>query len=461
MSSPRAPRASFCTLGCKVNQYETRETAADLLRLGYRLVPFGQPADVCVVNTCSVTHEADAKSRAALRRGTRAGADPLVVATGCYVETAPQAVAAIAGVSAVIPNADKPRLAEIVDETLRRSGRLLFPAATDDEPEELLPAHGNDELISLLRNAAGTVARTRAVIKIQDGCNHFCTFCIIPMTRGRLRSRDSGAVLAEARELVAQGFSELVLTGICIGDYGDEKGQPEQPRDPLAKLIEHLADIPGVQRLRLSSVDPADVTDDLIHTLAETPQACPHLHLSLQAGSDAVLDRMRRRYSAAEFRALVERIYAAMPGAGLTGDVIVGFPGETPEQFAETIRLCEDSRLCKLHVFPYSARTGTQAARWADDVPPAEKQRRVRELSCVSDQLGLAFAERHLGETVEVLAEQRDRHTGLMSGLTRNYLRVYFAADDAERGQTVQVLIESAAPDGASGVVRREIQEGS
>lgn len=453
MSGVRRPTVSLFTLGCKVNQYETREAAADLLRRGYDVVPFGQPADVCVVNTCSVTDQADVKSRAAIRRARRSGDDPLVVATGCYADASPVEAAALPGVAAVVPNHEKPRLGEIVDETLRLSGRLLFPLPGDDgdDPDARLSDAG---LVQLLSAAEGVMGRTRAVIKIQDGCNHFCSFCIIPFTRGRLRSRAAAEVLAEARELAGMGYQELVLTGICLGDYGDEKGCPRGERDPLARLLEELAEIPGLRRLRLSSIDPADTTQDLIDTMARLPEACAHLHLSLQAGDEEVLARMRRRYSAAAFRDLCDRIYAAMPDAGLTCDVIAGFPGETEAQFAETVRLCEEVRFCKIHAFPYSPRAGTQAARLPDDVPAAEKARRVKELLDLSDRLGLQFASRYAGETVTVLAEQRDRRSGQLSGLTDNYLRVAFDGPDGLRGALLPVTITSVGSDGAAGVIQ-------
>lgn len=448
MSESRRPRVSLHTLGCKVNQYETRETAAELLRMGYQVVPFGQPADVCVVNTCSVTDQADVKSRAAIRRARRTGDDPLVVATGCYVETAPEAVAAMPEVESVVRNADKLRLAEVVDETLRRSGRLLF-----ELPEGTGGTMPEGELVTLMAQGEGVMARTRAVIKIQDGCNHFCSFCIIPFTRGRLRSRAAEEVLAEARRLADEGFRELVLTGICLGDYGDEKGFGRGERDPLAVLLEDLAAIPGIERIRMSSIDPADTSQELIETMARTPQVCRHLHLSLQAGDEDVLQRMRRRYTAAEFRDLVARVYAAMPDAGLTCDVIVGFPGETEAQFEETVRLCEEARFVKIHAFPYSERTGTLAARLADDVPQAEKQRRVDVLLRLSERLGLAFASGYVGEEVPVLVEQRDRHSGQLSGLTGNYLRVAFDGPDTLRGRIVSVLVQSAGSHAAAGTL--------
>ena len=449
METARRPRVSLYTLGCKVNQYETRDTAAELLRLGYQVVPFGQPADVCVVNTCSVTNDADAKSRAAIRRARRGGDDPLVVATGCYADVAPDEVRNLPGVAAVVPNHEKPRLAEVVDETLRRSGRLLFPLP---EPATQAPPAG-EELVQLMVEAEGVLARTRAVVKVQDGCNHFCSFCIIPFARGRLRSRPPAEVLAEARELAGLGYQELVLTGICLGDYGDERGFERGERDPLAKLLEELAAVSGVRRLRMSSIDPADLSQELIDTMARLPEVCPHLHLSLQAGDDEVLRRMRRRYDSANFRDLAARIYAAMPNAGLTCDVIVGFPEETDAQFEETVRLCEEVRFCKIHAFPYSPRTGTLSARWPDAVPAGEKHRRVRVLTELSDRLGLEFAGRYVGETVTVLTEQRDRHSGLLSGLTENYLRVTFDGPDTLRGRLAQVLVQSAGSGGVMGEV--------
>lgn len=448
--STRRPRASLYTLGCKVNQYETRETAAELLTLGYEVVPFGQPVDVCVVNTCSVTNEADAKSRSVIRRAGRLGDDPIIVATGCYADVAPEQVGALPGVAAVVPNREKHRLAEIVDETVRLSGRLLFELPTEEAPSE---DAGDSGLIQLLQAAEGVMARTRAVIKIQDGCNHFCSFCIIPFARGRLRSRGPEEVLAEARALAARGYRELVLTGICIGDYGDERGFARGDRDPLAVLLEDLAAIPGIERIRISSIDPADTGLELLETMARVPEVCRHLHLSLQAGDETVLQRMRRRYTASQFRDLVARIYELMPDAGLTCDVIVGFPEETEAQFEETVRLCEEARFCKIHAFPYSPRSGTQAARWRDDVPPQEKQRRVRVLNELSERLALEFAQRALGETVKVLVEQPERGSSLLTGLTENYLRVAFEGTDTLRGRIVSVRVESAGAEGCFGVI--------
>jgi threonylcarbamoyladenosine tRNA methylthiotransferase MtaB len=455
MDTTRRPRVSLHTLGCKVNQYETRQTALALVEKGYQLVPFGKPADVCVINTCSVTDQADVKSRAAIRRARRSGDDPLVVATGCYADVAPDDVAALEGVAAVVANADKPRLADIVDDTLRRSGRLLFPLGETPASHTGSEA-GVGELIPLAQPAEGVLGRTRAVVKIQDGCNHFCSFCIIPFARGRLRSRAAGEVLEEARALAEMGYRELVLTGICIGDYGDEKGfSPSQSagRDPLALLLEALAALTGVERIRMSSIDPADTSDDLLDTMARLPKVCPHLHLSLQAGDEEVLRRMRRRYTAAQFRDLVGRIYSRLPEAGLTCDVIVGFPGESEAQFGETVALCRNARFCKIHAFPYSPRSGTSAARWEDDVPVPEKQRRVQELLQLSDELALEFAGRHVGKVVSVLVEQRDRKSSLLSGLTGNYLRVAFTGSDDLRGEVVPVRVTGASVEGATGAL--------
>jgi threonylcarbamoyladenosine tRNA methylthiotransferase MtaB len=445
LSGPRRPRVSLTSLGCKVNQYEMRSAAEDLRRRGFELVPFGAPADACVVNTCTVTHEADAKSRATLRRAARCGDDPVVVATGCYAEMAPAAVEAVDGVTAVLPNREKPRLAEVVEELLQRSGRLLFDL--DEAPPA--PPEG------LLSLEVGPLTRTRAVLKVQDGCNHFCSFCIIPFARGRLVSRPEAEVITEARRLAEAGYRELVLTGICIGDYGDERGfpRPEDGRDPLASLLDRLAEVSGIARLRISSIDPADISADLIETLSRLPQVCRHLHLSLQSGDDEVLRRMRRRYDAATFEHLVARLRAAIPGLALTADVIVGFPGETERQFGETVRVCERSRFSKIHVFPYSPRSGTRAAEWPDDVAPAEKDRRARALMTLSDRLALDFAQSFLGDTVEVLVEHRHRRSGLLTGLTDNYIRVQFEGPDEWRGELAPVKVLSAVADGTvSGV---------
>jgi threonylcarbamoyladenosine tRNA methylthiotransferase MtaB len=443
MSSVRRPRVSLTSLGCKVNQYEMRVAAEEFLRRGYEVVPFGQPADACVVNTCSVTNEADVKSRAVLRRAARCGDDPLVVATGCYADVAPETVAVVGEVAAVVPNREKPRLAEVVDDLLRRSGRLLL-----DLEESFTPVR--EGLLSL---DEGPLGRTRAVLKIQDGCNHFCSFCIIPFARGRLSSRPAPEVVEEARRLAEAGYRELVLTGICIGDYGDERGFPrrEDGRDPLAALLDELAPLPGVARLRISSIDPADITADLMETLTRLPQACRHLHLSLQSGDDEVLRRMRRRYDAATFEHLVGELRQRIPGLALTADVIVGFPGETRRQFEETARVCERSAFSKIHVFPYSPRTGTRAALWPDDVPVTEKASRARELIELSDSLGVRFAQSFVGETVEVLVESRQRTTGLLTGLTDNYLRVQLEGADACRGQILPVHVTRAGSEGAVG----------
>jgi len=443
---PRRPRVSFYSLGCKVNQYETRQVAESLIRMGYQVVPFGQPADACVVNTCAVTDGADVKSRAVLRRAARAGDDPLVIATGCYADVAPDAVAAIPGVARVASNDEKPHLAEIVDEMVRQSGRLLFDLPDDVSPDASLPG----DLISLLPGGEA-IHRTRAVLKIQDGCNHFCSFCIIPFARGRLRSRPADEIVAEAGRRAAEGYREIVLAGICLGDYGDERGFPTTEGDPLARLLERLAAIPGLARIRLSSIDPRDVSGDLIATMARLPQAGRHLHLSLQSGDDTVLQRMRRRYDTAGFRGMVADLYAAMPEIALTTDVIVGFPGETAEQFENTVRMLQECRFAKIHVFPYSPRQGTQAARWPDDVPPAEKEWRVHTLIELSDRLACRFAARHLGQEVEILVERRDRRSGLLSGLTGNYLRVLVAGDDAERGRFVRARVVRTGAEGAFG----------
>lgn len=446
MSSPRPPRVSLYALGCKVNQYEMRQAAGELLSRGWQVAPWGEPVDLCIINTCAVTEEAGRKSRALLRRAARLGDDPEVLATGCYAEMEPEETAALPGVTAVAPNRLKPELADLAEDLLRRSGRLLF----DLQPSPPMP---EEKLVQLLGEARGSLARTRAVIKIQDGCNHFCSFCIIPFARGRLRSRPAAEVIAEAKRLADQGYKELVLTGICIGDYGDERRSPaaEQGRDPLALLLERLASLPGIERLRLSSVDPADVTSDLLNTMASLPQACRHLHLSLQAGSSRVLRAMRRRYDRPDFEKLLAEIYRRMPDAGLSADLIAGFPGETESDFQESLEVCRAARFHRIHAFPYSARPGAAAARLPDDTPPAEKARRVALLRSLAGEMSLQAARSLVGQTVELLVEGEAGRPGLQYGLTGGYLRVAFEGPESLRGTLVQVSVETAGAEGAGG----------
>lgn len=421
-----ARKAAFVTLGCKVNQYDSEQMMTLFRRAGYQIVDFDQPADVYVINTCTVTGRGAAKSRQLIRNAIRRSPLSVVAVTGCYTQTQPDEVAAIPGVSLIIGNQDRERIVELCEEAARREAPIravnnIWQAREfEDIPIE-------------------TFSRgTRAVVKVQDGCNIFCTFCIIPYARGKPRSRDPQSVLAEVEHLAARGYREVVLTGIHVGSYGKDV----RYRFTLEGLMEQVAAVPGIDRVRLSSIEPRHVSDRLIELMAGHPKICRHLHLSLQSGSEAVLRRMKRAYTALEFRRKVERIKALMPDCGLTTDVIVGFPGETEEEHRESLAFVREIGFSRLHVFPFSARTGTPAATMPGQVPRAVKERRTHEMIALGDELARQFHARFLGQTLEVLAEEEaDSDEGWLEGYTQNYIRVRLPGGDELRNTLIPVRI--------------------
>ncbi|RKO66220.1 tRNA (N(6)-L-threonylcarbamoyladenosine(37)-C(2))-methylthiotransferase MtaB [Desulfofundulus salinus] len=426
MAVPRT--VAVTTLGCKVNQYESAALVTLFRERGYKVVDFSEPADIYVINTCTVTHLGDRKSRQLIRRATRNNPHARVVVTGCYAQTSPEEVLSIPGVDLVVGTRDKSRIVDLVEELeSRKEGPLAVvrDVFADQDYEELpVPA---------------LPSRVRAFLKIQEGCNNYCAYCIIPYARGPLRSRDPENVLAEARRLVAGGFKELVLTGIHTGAYGQDR-----PGDlDLAGLVERLAEIPGLVRLRLSSVEPMDITDKLVDTMATRPNVCRHLHIPLQSGDDTVLARMRRHYTTAWFRELVQRVRERMPGIAITTDIIVGFPGETDGQFENTFNFVREMALARLHVFKYSPRQGTAAASFPDQISAPVKEARSRRLIALGDELARSFAAKHIGQEVQVLVEEElPEKEGFFAGLTDNYLRVIFPARKNLVGELVTVRVE-------------------
>lgn len=430
---------ALTTLGCKVNQYESAALATMFWQRGYTVVDFTEPADIYVINTCTVTHLGDRKSRQLIRRATRNNPDALVVVTGCYAQTSPGELLAIPGVNLVVGTQDKSRIVDLVEEfESRGGGPLAFvrDVFEDREFEEMpVPA---------------LPSRVRAFLKIQEGCNNYCAYCIIPYARGPLKSRDPEKVLSEAGRLIAEGFKELVLTGIHTGAYGQDR--PEGIR--LADLLERLVEIPGLLRLRLSSVEPMDVTDKLVEIMATRPNVCRHLHIPLQSGDDAVLARMRRHYTTAEFCRLVEKIRGRIPGIAITTDVIVGFPGETDAQFENTIHFVREMGFARLHVFKYSPRRGTAAASFPNQVSAPVKESRSRRLIALGEELARSFASRHIGENVSVLVEgPSPAGERLFEGLTDNYLRVIFLARGNPVGELVQVHIKELQDADLKGII--------
>ncbi|MFS8580317.1 MAG: tRNA (N(6)-L-threonylcarbamoyladenosine(37)-C(2))-methylthiotransferase MtaB, partial [Novibacillus thermophilus] len=336
---------AFHTLGCKVNHYETDTMWQLFKKAGYERVDFDDKADVYVINTCTVTNTGDKKSRQVIRRAVRRNPDAVIAVTGCYAQTSPDEIVAIPGVDVVVGTQGRDKLLEHIEEHLqtREPVNAVKNIMKNREFEELdVPAYSE---------------RTRASLKIQEGCNNFCTFCIIPWARGLMRSRKPENVLKQARELVSAGYREIVLTGIHTGGYGEDFDDYK-----LADLLWDLDKIEGLKRIRISSIEASQIDERVLDVLNESDKMCRHLHIPIQAGDDAVLKRMRRKYTVAEYREKIEKIREALPNLAITTDVIVGFPGETEEMFANTYRVIEELQFAELHVFPYSKRSGTPAA---------------------------------------------------------------------------------------------------
>lgn len=430
-----APTVAIATLGCRLNQVDSQDLAARLEQRGFRTVPLDSAADAVVVNTCTVTGRAVASDRRMIRRAARAHPGARLIVTGCWAQTDPATVAAMPGVDAVVGNADKERLPDIIADALAAPRRRRPTAAR--------VAAGDIASVTHLAAPplAHSTARARAFVKVQEGCQHRCAFCIVPMARGVSRSLDPTVVLDHARRLVELGHREIVLTGVDLGHYGADL----LPRTTLAALVRALVDLPGLRWLRLSSVLPAYFTAELLEVVTASPIVAPHLHIPLQSGSDAVLRRMRRPYTAERYRRLVERLAAAVPRLGLGADVIVGFPGESEDDFAATMRLVEALPFSYLHVFGYSERKGTEAATLAERVETGTIARRSRELRALADVKNRAFRTALVGDVHEaVVLETRDRATGALVGLTGNYVEVTFGGPDSMMRTVITVRITEA-----------------
>jgi threonylcarbamoyladenosine tRNA methylthiotransferase MtaB len=428
MSDGRPLRVAFATLGCKVNQYDTA-TMQTALAAGCEVVPFAEGADVYVVNSCTVTDRADAESRQLARRARRLNPRGRVILTGCFAQTSPQ-------------RANLPEVDYVIGV-----GRLpdLLRAVHDQ-----IPASEGRVLVGNLRKAAEVTVlgaesfgdQTRAFLKVQEGCDLFCTFCIVPMARGRSRSVPPRRVLAELGRLAGLGFREAVLTGIHLGGWGRDLDPPLT----LADLVEMIVGAAPLRRIRLCSIDPPEVTPHLLDLIARSPVLCDHLHVPVQAGADGVLRRMRRLYDAALVRDVAAEVHRRLPGAGLGTDVIAGFPGESAADFAATEALLGDAGFTYLHVFPYSRRHGTTAAKASDHLPPPVIRARAQALRRLGRAQREAFAARCVGGELEVLVESaRDSASGRLIGYSRNYARVLLDGPDTLANHQVRVRAVACA----------------
>ncbi|HKC98075.1 MAG TPA: tRNA (N(6)-L-threonylcarbamoyladenosine(37)-C(2))-methylthiotransferase MtaB [Methylomirabilota bacterium] len=419
MSAART--VSFATLGCRLNQVDTRDIQASLEARGFRTVDFAEPADVVVVNTCTVTARAELSDRQTIRRAARVSPRATLVVTGCWAQTSPGEVAGLAGVDLVVGNGDKHRLAELLDRALAEQASVAERGAVAARVHVTDIARTRTVAVAPTGRLHG---RSRAFVKVQDGCQHRCAFCIVPRARGASRSLDQKVVLDQARALVEDGHPELVLTGIDLGHYGADL----VPRTTLAALVRLLTEIPGLRWVRLSSLLPAYFTPELSEVVTTSPLVAPHFHIPLQSGSDRILRAMRRPYTTKMYRALVERLIAARPRLGLGADVIAGFPGETDDDFAATVACVRELPFSYLHVFPYSARQGTEAAQLAGRLDSRTVTGRSRILREIGRAKSGEFARGMIGGVEEVLVlETLDRGTGRLVGLTGNYVEVVFA----------------------------------
>ena len=422
---------AFHTLGCKVNHYETEAIWQLFKSNGYERVDYDQTSDVYVINTCTVTNTGDKKSRQVIRRAIRKNPDAVICVTGCYAQTSPAEIMAIPGVDVVVGTQDRTKMLEYIEQY--KVERQPINGVTN-----IMKNRVYEEL-----DVPAFADRTRASLKIQEGCNNFCTFCIIPWARGLMRSRDPKDVLYQAQQLVDAGYKEIVLTGIHTGGYGEDMKDYN-----LAMLLTDLEkQVKGLKRIRISSIEASQLTDEVIDVIDRSNVVVRNLHIPLQSGSNAVLKRMRRKYTMEFFAERLEKLKKALPGLAVTSDVIVGFPGETEEEFMETFQFIKDQKFSELHVFPYSQRTGTPAARMDDQVDGEKKNERVHRLITLSDQLAKEYASRFENDVLEVIPEKKYKEdpTGKQYvGYTDNYLKVVFPASEEMVGKLVKVKITAA-----------------
>ncbi|MGM0419501.1 MAG: tRNA (N(6)-L-threonylcarbamoyladenosine(37)-C(2))-methylthiotransferase MtaB [Bacillota bacterium] len=405
------PKAAIHNLGCRVNQYEAEALEQMLKRAGYRIVDFNEAADLYIVNSCAVTLSAASKSRSLARQAKRRGGDEaVVIMAGCYSQVSPEEVEGVKEVDYIIAASDKDRLTKLLKEVApEQTGGWLGARKEYREMTDYPDFH--------LDRVNQT---TRANLKIQDGCNQFCSYCIIPLARGQLRSRPEASVLAESKRLLRSGVKEIVLTGIHLGAYGVDFSED---RDHLADLIEKMITLDGNFRIRLSSIEVGEVSDKLIDLIANSNKLCKHLHLPLQSGSVRILKDMNRPYTQAEYLAHIREIRKVIPEIAITTDIIVGFPGETRAEFEETLSVVEEAGFSRVHIFPYSPRPGTPAAEMADRVDGNVKKERYNELNELAEELAYAYRKDFFNQELQVLLEE-DIDSGIIAGYSDNFIRI-------------------------------------
>lgn len=423
------PKVALTTLGCKVNQFETETMTGLFKKSGYEIVPFEEKADFYVINTCSVTSLGDRKSRQIIRRALRTNDKAIIAVCGCYSQVHPEEIKAIEGVRVILGTKERSKIVELVEQAAREDGIL-------DEVGNIMTAEEFEDI-----PLYDSPQRTRAFLKIEDGCQNFCSYCIIPYARGPVKSRQLAKIHDEAEKLVAAGFKEIVLTGIHLGAYGRDFKDGTTLTDACREVLK----VKGLKRLRLGSLESIELSKDLFELIRTDSRFCPHLHLPLQAGSDKVLRDMNRHYDTAGFARLIEQVEREVPGIAISTDIIVGFPGETDEEFNEGLEFARKMNFSRMHVFPYSKRSGTPAAARPDQVAEQVKKDRAHKMQKMAQQKTTEFHKSFIGKNMRVLFETKT--DGIADGLTDNYIRIY-TADPVECDKIYEMHLEKLYKDG-------------
>ena len=429
-------RVAFYTLGCKVNQYETEAMLELFEKEGYEKAETEDYADVYVINTCTVTHMSDRKSRQYIRRMKKKNPDAIIAVVGCYSQVSPEEILSIDEVNLVMGTNDRKKIVEEV--------KKIDASRKVSTVDDIMKVKAFEEI-----EINKTNGKTRAFLKIQDGCDRYCSYCIIPYARGRVRSRDLESIVKEVENLAANGYKEVVLTGIHVASYGKDIKETDIK---LLDVIKQINDIEGIERIRLSSVEPILFTDEFVEAVSAMDKVCPHYHLSLQSGCDETLKRMKRRYTTEEYKAIVDRLRAAIPNVSITTDVIVGFPGETNEEFDKTYEFLKDIELTHMHVFKYSPRKGTPAATMENQVDPSTKHERSEKLLQLNEENFKKFGQKMLDKEFNVLFEQKVGDNKF-EGLTENYVKVIVESDKDLSEQILKVKITDVKNEFLEGIL--------
>ena len=433
-------KVSFITLGCKVNQYDSDAMRTLFIHRGYKPVEHSEVADVYIINTCSVTSIGDRKSRQVIRKIRRNNPDAVIAATGCYAQVAPEELEKMGDVDVIVGHQNRNKIVDYIEEAEKSE-------KTVNAVKDIMSIR---EYENLTVDPEGEV-KARAFVKVQEGCDNYCTFCIIPYARGRLKSRKQEDAVDEIKKLVEKGYREVVLTGIHLGNYGRDLRNGTS----LSTLVSELLKIPNLLRIRLGSIESVELSDELINIIKNEKRVCHHLHLPLQSGSDAVLKSMNRHYRLRQYKDLIAMLRKKIPNLALTTDLIVGFPGETEENFKETLKTLHELKFSAIHVFPFSKRTGTPAAMYPNQITNEEKKKRVHRVQELEKKISKEFRSEFLNKIVHVLAENKKEE--YFEGFSDEYIRVTIKGENVKRGHLYSVIVEEVTDEGLIGRVIEEV----